>query len=105
MVSKVSVAELNTLLAETPDLFVLDVREPNEYKEKHLPTAYLMPLATVPIRINEVDKNQTIYVVCRSGARSMQAAQWLDTQGYEAVNIEGGTDAWAESGFEIKTGD
>jgi rhodanese-related sulfurtransferase len=35
----------------------------------------------------------------------MQAAQWLDTQGYEAVNIEGGTDAWAESGFEIKTGD
>jgi rhodanese-related sulfurtransferase len=64
-----------------------------------------MPLATVPIRINEVDKNQTIYVVCRSGARSMQAAQWLDTQGYEAVNIEGGTDAWAESGFEIKTGD
>jgi rhodanese-related sulfurtransferase len=99
---EISVQELKAILGEVP---LVDVREPDEYFEAHVPGATLIPLATVPVRDNELDKTQTQYVICRSGARSAKAAEFLIAQGFDAVNVTGGTMAWIESGEPVNTGE
>jgi len=99
---EISVQELKAILGEVS---LVDVREPDEYFEAHVPGANLIPLATVPVRNNEIDKTQTQYIICRSGARSAQAAEFLISQGFDAVNVAGGTMAWIESGEPVNTGE
>ena len=99
---EISVQELKALLV---DVNLVDVREPDEYVEAHVPGANLIPLATVPVRDNELDKSQTQYIICKSGVRSAKAAQYLIDQGFDAVNITGGTMAWIEAGEPVHTGD
>lgn len=84
--------------------FVLDVRQPDEYEEAHVPGAVLVPLGEVPDRVAEVPTDGTVYVICRSGARSLRAAEHLRGQGIDAVNVAGGTLAWIESGEATATG-
>ncbi|MDH4261785.1 MAG: rhodanese-like domain-containing protein [Spirochaetia bacterium] len=76
---------------------LLDVRTPEEYQSGHVPRAVTLPLdeltsgATVPF-----EKTSEIYVICRSGKRSMAATQYLKSQGYTNVkSISGGTVAWS----------
>jgi len=83
---------------------VIDVRQPDEYEAGHVPAARLIPLAEVPDRINELPVDETILVICRTGARSLAAAEFLDQQQLQAVNVAGGTLAWVESGREVVTG-
>ncbi|MGJ8722629.1 MAG: rhodanese-like domain-containing protein [Salinibacterium amurskyense] len=45
-----------------------------------------------------------MYVICESGGRSAQAVEWLNTQGFDAVNIEGGTSAWRNAGLPVTKG-
>lgn len=99
---EISVQELKAILGEVS---LVDVREPDEYVAAHVPGANLIPLATVPIRDNELDKSQTQYIICKSGARSAKAAEFLIAQGFDAVNITGGTMAWIEAGEPVNTGD
>ncbi len=83
---------------------LLDVRQPDEYDEFHVPGALLIPLAEVPQRLAEIPGDGTVHVICRSGARSRKAAAFLRTQGYDAVNVAGGSLAWYESGRPVATG-
>ena len=77
------------------DLFIMDVRQPNEYATGYVPNAVLIPLGEVANRLGEIPKDKPIIVVCRSGARSAQASQILDDNGFENVfNVLGGTSAW-----------
>lgn len=99
---EISVQELKAILGEVS---LVDVREPDEYVQAHVPGAYLIPLATVPVRNNELDKSQTHYIICKSGARSAKAAEFLIAQGFDAVNISGGTMAWIDAGESVHTGD
>jgi rhodanese-related sulfurtransferase len=99
---EISVAELKAIL---PDVNLVDVRDPDEYVAAHVPGAVLIPLATVPVRVNELDKSQTQYIICKSGGRSAQAADFLIAQGYDAVNVAGGTMAWLEAGEAAHVGD
>ncbi len=85
--------------------FLLDVRQPDEYIEAHVPSALLVPLGEVPARVAELPADQEILVICRSGARSHRAAEYLiDQYHLEAVNVAGGTLAWIESGRDIVVG-
>ena len=84
---------------------LIDVREPDEYVDGHVPSARLIPLAEVPERLAEVPADHTVHVVCRSGGRSLRAAEFLASRGVDAVNVTGGTLAWIESGREVVTGD
>ncbi|MFN8019571.1 MAG: rhodanese-like domain-containing protein [Acidimicrobiales bacterium] len=84
---------------------VIDVRQPEEYVEGHVPGAPLIPLAEVPDRIGELPTDGEVLIICRSGARSMRAAEHLRSQGIDAVNIAGGTLAWIEAGHPVVTGD
>ena len=99
---EITVAELKNILA---DVSLVDVREPDEYTTAHVPGAKLIPLATVPVRMNELDVTQTHYLICKVGGRSAQAGQFLEQQGFDVVNVVGGTDAWVESGEAFNTGE
>lgn len=76
---------------------LLDVREPAELAEARVPGVLHIPLAQVPSRMSEVPEGD-LAVICRSGARSMQACQQFAAAGREAVNVAGGILAWIDSG-------
>ena len=103
-VSEISVNELMTLV-ENGSL-VIDVREPDEYESGHIPGAILVPLSTVLSNTSEFQSNEIVYVVCRSGGRSMQACEMLHEVGISnVVNVAGGTMGWISLGNEIVTGE
>jgi rhodanese-related sulfurtransferase len=84
---------------------IVDVRQPEEYVEGHVPGAPLVPLAEVPERLDQFSAPGEVLIICRSGARSMRAAEFLRGQGIEAVNVAGGTLAWIEAGHPVVTGE
>lgn len=82
---------------------VLDVREPFEYAAGHVPGAVHLPMHLVPLRIDEIPRDRSVYVICAAGNRSWQVAHYLGQHGLEAINVEGGTTAWASAGFDLET--
>ena len=75
----------------TPDTQFIDVREPHELAEGTLPGTVNIPLGTLPDRVGELDSSRRTVVVCRSGGRSTQAAQFLTGQGFtDVINLAGG---------------
>ena len=84
---------------------VLDVRNPDEYEEKHVPGAVLVPLPELGERIDEVPGGRPLYVVCARGSRSRSAAEALRLQlGWSVVNVSDGTEGWAASGRPLAAG-
>jgi rhodanese-related sulfurtransferase len=79
-----------------PGAFLLDVREDDEWEAAHVQGALHVPLGQLPERVSELPQDGVV-VVCRSGARSGRATAWLNGNGYEAVNLEGGMQAWARA--------
>jgi molybdopterin-guanine dinucleotide biosynthesis protein A/rhodanese-related sulfurtransferase len=102
MVEEITVAELSELMPS--GVALIDVREPDEYVSGHAPGAVLVPLGSILSGEVDVEVDGTVYVICRSGARSMRACEFLDSRGLKAVNIAGGTMAWVASGFEVIEG-
>ena len=97
-VEEVSVQEFKKALDnKDKKVFVLDVREPEEWQIVHLPQAKLIPLGTLKDRVNELDTADDIYVHCKSGMRSAKAVRILKEFGFKKVkNVAGGITAWAE---------
>lgn len=91
------------------DSVIIDVREPDEYQSGHLPGAVNIPLSEFESRFVEVPSHGTVHMVCRSGARSGRACDFLSEQsshaGVELINIGGGTMGWVTEGREVVTGD
>jgi len=85
--------------------FVLDVREPDEWNESHVPGATLIPLGQLASRVNEVPKDQEIVVMCRSGNRSQQGRDILLQAGFTNVtSMAGGINQWKAAGYETISG-
>ena len=82
---------------------LIDVRQPNEFVEGHVPGAVLIPLNELPDRVDEVPTGREVLVICRSGGRSAMACELLDEQGLSAVNVVGGTLAWVAAGRAVDT--
>lgn len=82
---------------------LLDVREPAELAEARVPGVVAIPLGDLGARIDEIPDGP-LAVICRSGARSMQACQQLAGAGRPAVNVAGGTMAWIDSGRPTESG-
>jgi len=75
---------------------LLDVRESWELETCKLETAKHIPLRDIPARFGELDADAEVVVICHHGGRSMQAALFLERQGFAGVhNLAGGMDAWA----------
>jgi len=85
--------------------FILDVRQPEEWNAGHIPDATLIPLDQLPSRVNEVPKDQTVVVVCRSGNRSAAGRDILLEAGFKSVtSMGGGMNSWAAKGLPMVTG-
>lgn len=92
--AQISAQEVEQQLKASLKPFVLDVREPGEYQQGHIPGSVLIPLGTLAGRMNELPKGQTIVVVCRSGNRSGMGTNTLRKAGIDALNMVGGMIAW-----------
>ena len=74
---------------------VVDVREPWEYRQGHVPGAILMPLGQLSGRVTELDPERPVAVICASGSRSQSAAALLGQKSFKTIyNVVGGTSAW-----------
>jgi rhodanese-related sulfurtransferase len=80
---------------------LLDVREDYEWSAGHAEAAVHIPLEQLPARIDDLDPDEDLYVICRTGGRSFRAVQWLVGLGYSAFNVAGGMDQWLESGLPL----
>lgn len=102
-IEEIDVDELERAVAA--GALVVDVREEHEYVQGHVPGAVLVPLGTVPDHVDAFRSDGTTYVVCRTGARSMRACEFLADRGIAVANVAGGTMAWVASGRDVVTGD
>jgi rhodanese-related sulfurtransferase len=76
-------------------LTLLDVREGWELGVASVPGILHIPMGEVATRLDEIDRNKEVVVLCRSGRRSMEVARFLQQSGFEAVNLAGGILAWS----------
>ena len=95
-VAQLTALELKNKIQDTANLFLLDVREPNEFQYASIDSSVLIPLNQISQRIGELDKNLEIVVICHHGMRSQQAAHFLAQSGFNQVaNLIGGIEAWS----------
>lgn len=99
---EVTVTQLAEALSAGATL--IDVREPDEYVEVRVPGAALVPLSELDARAGEIPQDEQVYVICRSGGRSLTAATALNRAGWDAVSVAGGTLAWIDSGRPVESG-
>jgi rhodanese-related sulfurtransferase len=93
MVESVQAPDWETWIADTGGR-ILDVREPWEWEQGTLPGATLISMGEIPGRLGELDSDQALLVVCRSGGRSQQVALYLSMNGFARVgNMSGGMKA------------
>jgi rhodanese-related sulfurtransferase len=83
---------------------LIDVREPHEFDEVHVPGAFLVPLQTVPDHVQDIPTDQKVYLICRSGGRSHHACEWLRKNDVDAINVLGGTLSWIEADLPTESG-
>lgn len=100
---EISVDEAQTLRQD--GAFILDVRQPEEWVDYHIPGSTLIPLGELESRLSEVPEDQEIVVVCRSGNRSQAGRDILTSAGFSQVtSMSGGVSTWRSSGYETVTG-
>ena len=80
----------------------IDVREPEEYAKAHIPGAINIPLSEFVERVDEIDDESPVLLVCNTGVRSSQAAGFLVAMGYDDIyNLDEGTKGWIKLGYSV----
>lgn len=77
---------------QSSNAVLLDVREIDEFANGHIPQAINQPLSQLDQF--KGDKSKHYLIICQSGMRSQRATEYLKSQGYQAINIKGGMNAW-----------
>lgn len=97
--NNITPSELKARLDNGEDMVVVDVRQLWELDISSVDFATHIVLDTLPQRLNEIPKDKTVVMICRSGGRSMQACMFLDAQGWgkdqDLLNLQGGILGWA----------
>jgi rhodanese-related sulfurtransferase len=93
-VKEITPQELLDKLEANEQVQVIDCREVEEWNSGHIKQAKLIPLGFLPHRVDELDKEIPVVMVCRSGARSHRATEYLSELGYDVANMVGGMLAW-----------
>lgn len=89
-------------LAALEGITLIDVREDDEFAAGHAVGAQNFPLSTFAEHFEEISKDSTVYVICQAGGRSARACDYLEGQGFDAVNVEGGTGEWIANGLPVE---
>ncbi len=103
-VPQIDALHARSRLEEKPEPLLLDVRQPEEYREGHISGAKLIPLPELNRRMKELARNREIICVCASGSRSQSASRQLIAEGYTVTNLRGGMNGWQRAGLPIKKG-
>jgi rhodanese-related sulfurtransferase len=99
----ISARDAKALLDKNKNIYLLDVRTPQEYGQGKLAGSVLIPIGEFERRIGEVPKNKTIVVYCAVGSRSLPVANFLSQQGYKDVyNMTDGIVGWYRNGFPVQ---
>lgn len=95
MVREMSTVELQNKLEQGEKLYLIDVREPDEWEGGHIAEAISLPMSQISERLGELNGGEEPFVIiCRSGNRSGRVCEYLAAQGYEVVNVAGGMLNW-----------
>jgi rhodanese-related sulfurtransferase len=108
-VKTITPTELSQLRNDGRLVDLIDVRTPVEYREVHAEGARSVPLDTIKPRVIMEARNgsarEPLYLICRSGSRSRQAAEKFMTEGFDnVVSVDGGTQAWEQAGLPVVRG-
>jgi rhodanese-related sulfurtransferase len=96
--------DAHTAHKRAAEVFFVDVREPNEWDAGHIEGAVNIPLMDLPSRYQELVTDKPVVTVCQIGQRSDLAAGFLQENGFEAHNLEGGMKEWARLGLPFVSG-
>ncbi|HEX3319450.1 MAG TPA: rhodanese-like domain-containing protein [Terriglobales bacterium] len=95
---EISVGQVNALKKRGETFTLLDVREPWEFEKASIEGSKHIPMGEVPVRVQELDPDEHIIVVCHHGMRSLSVTNWLRQQGFGKVqSMRGGIDGWART--------
>jgi rhodanese-related sulfurtransferase len=104
-VCEISVADAKAKIDSGAPLFILDVREPDEFSKGHIPKAINIPRGLLEFKIASTvpDKDAHIIAYCKTGGRSCLACSTLQELGYKHVeSVEGGWQAWLKAGYPVE---
>ena len=90
----ITAEELREKIEAGERIAVLDVREDEEVAYGMIPGAVHIPLGTIPFNADKLDANEHYTIICRAGGRSAQACAYLESEGFEVTNVEGGMLDW-----------
>jgi rhodanese-related sulfurtransferase len=93
---EITAAELAEKIHKGEKVNIIDVREDFEVEQGKIPGAKHIPLGQLPERLDELDKKEQYFMVCRSGGRSGSACEYLSSLGYDVTNMVGGMLAWED---------
>jgi rhodanese-related sulfurtransferase len=100
---EISSRDAKILLEKNRNVFLLDVRTPQENSQARLPGTVLIPINEIEQRIKEVPRNKTILVYCAVGSRSKSVAELLSRNGYKDVyTMTDGIVGWYRNGFPLQ---
>jgi hydroxyacylglutathione hydrolase len=98
----VSVQELAHRIQHEPDLVVVDVREPAEWREGHIPGARHIPMRQIAARLEEIPRDRRVALTCAGGTRSSLVGSVLLARGFtDLLNVWGGTTGWVQAGLPV----
>lgn len=91
---EISTTDMKRLLFGHERVQIVDVREVDEYRNGHIEGSTLIPLNILPYRVDSLNREEPVVLVCRSGNRSAEACQILRQHGFDAVSLRGGLINW-----------
>ena len=91
----INTQELNDLFSKKSDFTLLDVRENEEIAIAKIQSSTHIPMGQIVDRIDEIDKNKPVIVMCHSGGRTARVCGHLEDNGYDATNLSGGINSWS----------
>ena len=101
----ITATDMQKVINQTPDIYLLDVRTLGEYTQKRIKGAHLIPIDQIEKRINEIPNNRPIIVYCETGVRSSLVGRYLDRLGFNRVsNLSQGIMGWQVRGYPIESG-
>ncbi len=98
----IEASELHEVLAKANRPYLLDVREPVEFRHGHIAGAKLIPLGDLSVHLEELPKNREIVCICATGHRSVPAVRKLTAAGYAAVSLKDGMMAWQKARLPVQ---
>ena len=101
-VKEIDAAGLKEMLDSGEKVRLIDVRSAGEFNQGIIEGGEFLPLHTLPMRLNDLPKDEKIVFYCRTGARSAQACMYAkQNAGIDAINLQGGIMRWYQAGFPI----